>query len=255
MSLSNAIALAPGVMLGHLFYRFLDRSPREVNVKQPPCSGWQLALVTGDSYARRTIVCPFTLQAWDVTTDSYELTRGIRKLTEQQAAPLRDPVRWANRLLREWAYRRRLNLQFDADAVSIAIRKLGAEPPADTFDRDGAQRIRGGKEMAQVQRPPVVEATQSAEPAATPAVPATATTQFKRMKRTSKRAVFVLHALTAPETEPYTVRHYMDKFGMTRNNVLSYWWGLNTDQGVGYTLVGDSVQFQLPVSIEELLCD
>lgn len=230
--LKDAIEIAPSVMLGDLAYRALEKPSRDIAIRQPPCNGRQHALVLGGGEKHRTVFCPFTLQAWEASIASYELTIGIgqpRLGAKDSIEEFSNPKRWAARILANWKNLRACGISFNADAAAVVLARLGEEPPADEKDDQGEVRIKGGKEAVE-------------------------TRAFKKMKRDGKRAVFLLHALEAPEDQPFTIRHYMDKFDMTRNNVLSYWYGLNKDQNVAYTIAGDAILFKLPVDdVEELL--
>lgn len=198
----------------HVYY-VCGSSPKgsvhRYDVSDPPCSGWQHALLI-PGVKRATLFCPFTLQAYSVRPNCAE----VATAREPKDFP-RDYVvgliheKWAEMQARGWAR--------DYDTAALVLRRLGAEVPVQVM-RGGEEdtRRKGGKEVAVSLEKPV--------------------------KRSGKRGKFLEWFLAGGGSR--AVREAMAEFGMSRSNALSYLYMLQKDHGIGYDLVGDVATVRLP---------
>lgn len=182
------------------------------SVKNPPCAGWQHALVLRGA-KRSTILCPYTLEANTVHNDAGEL-RGAKEPRDAVSATQIIAL-----LHGKWAEYQSLGLTRDYDTTALVLRKLGATVPAQMLKGGETDtRQKGGKDTAYALKKPV--------------------------KRSSKRGKFLEWFLDAGGS--CSVREAMAEFGMTRSNALSYLYMIQKDHGIGYTLVGDMAHVALP---------
>lgn len=187
-------------------------SRHRYEVADPPCSGWQFAVVI-PAGKRSTIFCPYTLESYSVRSDCAELATARRDL-----GPL--PEAFVVRTIKEkWAEMQARGWMKDYDTAALVLRRLGAEVPAQVL-KGGEEdtRRKGGKEVA--------------------------VTLEKPVKRASKRGRFLEWFLAGGGSRP--VREAMAEFGMTRSNALSYLFMLQKDHGIGYALTGDTAVLTLP---------
>ncbi len=215
---------------------------RTLEVRNPPVHGWSSVLIMRGT-TLVDLLHPASLQTFTVSPRAGELRERVCVHTQP-----REPLDIARRLIDTWQNYRRLRVPFDGDAVSRFILALGGEVPTDAPSDVCGSRLRGGGKEVRVVAPDPTP-TPDAETASVESPPS-----FKPMRRDGKRAQFLLFALEIVAAgRTITVRELMDKFGMTRNNALSYLFQLNKDQGVGYKLSGDAVTLTLPCPIERLL--
>lgn len=182
------------------------------SVKNPPCNGWQHAFVFAGE-KRATIVCPYSLRAFDVASDCDELTRAV----EPKQGFREDVV--VGIMQRNWAEHQARGWQSDYDQVAQVFTALGREVP-EQVQKGGEtdMKRKGGK---------------PAEPFLT-----------KPVKTNGKRGKFL--KWFADNDWQGSVRTAMAEFDMTRSNALSYLHILWRDHGIGYELVGDTVTVELP---------
>lgn len=185
-------------------------------VKDPPCAGWQQALVlTGEKHS--TIFCPFSLTAYSVPNDCGELA-GSR-----EPEPFRTDF-MVGLITRNWEQFQGFGFSRDYDTAALVLRRLDAPVPAQVMKGGGEDtRTRGGKSVGDRLTKPV--------------------------KLASKRGRFLVWFL-ADDGGPKSVRECMAEFGVTRSNALSYLFMLNKDHGLGYGLVGDTAEVFLPEGCE-----
>lgn len=186
------------------------------HVTDPPCSGWQHAvIVCGEK--RSTIFCPYTLTSYPVPNDAHEIEQSA-----DPSYPLEERKDFVVALiLKKWDEHQRRGQQSDYDTAALVLKRLDAEVPTITLDRDGNEdkKSRGGKPVGDSLKKPV--------------------------NRTSKRGKFLQWFLDE-SSGTRSVRETMAEFGMTRSNALSYLHAINRDHGIGYGLVGDAATITLP---------
>ncbi|MFA5702928.1 MAG: hypothetical protein WC982_05345 [Advenella sp.] len=187
---------------------------RRSEVKDPPTSGYSHALViVGDK--RSTILCPFTLSAFQVSNKCSELDCPALDL---------DKDRMAKVIVETWESCVRLGFQRDFGVAAMVLAEFGhAVPkflPAVTTLPDGSreeEKTRGGKPVDH-------DALKPCNPA-------------------SKRAEVARFFMA---DEPQSLHEAMAKLGLTRSGVLSHLFTLNKDHGVGYDLVRDCAILIVP---------
>ncbi len=185
-------------------------------VTDPPCSGWQLAIVQRGE-KRSTIYCPYSLTAHTVRNDCCELEQA-----QEPPGTTWDQDRTVDRIHRNWKAFQGWGYQRDYDAIAGLLRRLGAPVPAQILTGGGEDtRKKGGK-------PPAGEL-------------------LKPVKRLGKRGAFLKWFLDGDGSR--SVRETMAELSMSRSNVLSYLFMLRQDHGLGYALVGDMVTVYLPEGI------
>ena len=203
-----------GIEWRHIYWVRGDtpRGQQQNAVKDPPCSGWQHAVVI-PSTKRSTIFCPYTLEAYTVPNDCAELW-GSKEPRDEMA-----PTKLAKRIQDKFTECQNLGWSRDYDTAALVLRKLGAEVPASVM-KGGEEdtRKKGGKEVESELKKPV--------------------------KRSGKRGKFLQWFLKNEGSR--SVREAMAEFGMSRSNALSYLYMLQKDHGIGYSLVGDIATVKLP---------
>lgn len=211
--------IAEDLELVRIYYQRgnLKGSRLNYEVKDPPTSGWQNALIIrGDK--RSTIFCPYTLQAWTVTNDAAELRD--RKDFDWSHAEFEKTVAL---LQSNWDQYQKLAMQKDYDTAALIFKKLGVKAPEQKLKGGEVDtRKKGGKDASQKLRKPV--------------------------KLQGKRGQFLKWFLEKGGSG--SIREAMAEFGMSRSNVLSYLYMLKKDHGLGYDLVGDTANIQLPEGTE-----
>lgn len=187
------------------FWRF------KYEVTDPPNSGFSHAVVLlGEK--RSTILCPYTLEAFQVNNKCGELAQA--KLVEYPAESI------GKLISATWERCVRLQFQRDYQVAALVLAALGQPvpkflpPPRAEGDSEGRK---GGKET-------VKEALRPVNP------------ESKRGK--------VARFFAA--TEPQSVHEAMARLELTRSGVLSHLFCLNRDHGVGYELVRDCAILQIP---------
>lgn len=187
-------------------------SSNSSTVKDPPCAGWQHAVVI-KGQKRSTIFCPFSMTSYSVPNSCGEL---------ECSKPPRDNVTAAEvaaRIQNQWAECQQRGWAKDYDTAALVLRRLGAEVPTQLL-KGGEEdtRKKGGKEVEDALKKPV--------------------------KRSGKRGKFLQWFLEGEGSR--SVREAMAEFGMSRSNALSYLYMLQKDHGIGYELVGDMAVVSLP---------
>lgn len=207
--------IAEGIEYLHIYW-VRGSSPKGAQhrseVQDPPCSGWQHALVLRGE-RRSTIFCPFTMTAYQVSNRSAEM---------MSASPPRgsgDRERIVRIITDNWAQYQSFGWMRDYDTAALILRKLDAPVPEQLL-RGGEKdtRKKGGKEVAKALAKPV--------------------------KKEGKRGQFLQWFLEGGGSR--SVREAMAHFSMTRSNALSYLFMLKKDHGIGYELVGDMATVVLP---------
>lgn len=209
------VEVVDGVEWRHVYWlrgEDVKHAKHRSEVKDPPCCGWQHAIVVPGE-KRSTIFCPYTLSAYTVTNRAAELA------TSKDAA---NDFRldFVTKLIQDkWAECQGHGFSRDYDTAALVLKKLGAEVPAQVM-RGGEEdtRTRGGKETGMALKKPV--------------------------KRSSKRGKFLQWFLEGGGSR--SVREAMAEFGMSRSNALSYLYMIQKDHGIGYELVGDMATVTLP---------
>ena len=203
-----------GVEWRHIYWVNGDtpRGQQRNAVKNPPCSGWQHAVVL-PSAKRSTIFCPYTLEAFTVPNDCMELR------SSKEPRDVMTVAKLAQRIQEKFTECQKLGWSRDYDTAALVLRKLGAEVPASLMKGGEADtRKKGGKEVESELKKPV--------------------------KRSGKRGKFLQWFLEGEGSR--SVREAMAEFGMSRSNALSYLYMLQKDHGIGYELVGDIATIKLP---------
>ena len=189
-------------------------------VKHPPCSGFSFAFVLGRPDAKRvTLFCPFTLESSTVKAEAGELLDGEQEaMTERRLGHLTELIKT------RWTECQARGYQRDYAVATAVLKALGATVPAQLV-KGGEEdtRRRGGKPVAD--------------------------SLLKPVPRGGKRGRFLAWFLEGDDHR--TVREAMVEFDMTRSNVLSYLYTLNKDHGLGYSLVGDTAEIELPRGTED----
>lgn len=183
-------------------------------VKDPPCNGWQSALVINGE-KRSTIFCPYSFESFNVPKDCAELRTSRPSLF--------DPDWFGPFMKKQWASFQTEGTQKDYDTAAMIWKKFGGKAPE--------QLLKGGKEDTRVRGGKEVNAT-----------------LIKPVVKTSKRGKFL--AWFIENNLSASIREVMAEFDMSRSNALSYLHGLNKDNGLGYYLVGDTATVQLPKDCE-----
>lgn len=206
--------LADGVEWLHVYWVRGDtpRGRQRNAVKDPPCSGWQHAVVLRGP-KRSTIFCPYTLEGFTVPNDCAELAGAVQSRDPADAESV------ARRIRDKWNECQELGWARDYDTAALVLRRLGSEVPASLVKGGEVDtRKKGGKEVEEALKKPV--------------------------KRSGKRGKFLEWFLEGGGSR--SVREAMAEFGMSRSNALSYLYMLQKDHGIGYELVGDVATVSLP---------
>lgn len=187
-------------------------------VSNPPCNGWQSALVIlGDK--KSTVFCPYSFESFQLPNDCAEL-RGSKPndVDDKRRLWVRDFLK------KKWDEFQTLGLTKDYDTAAVVFRRFGLEPPV--------QLIKGGEEDVREKGGKQPERT-----------------LLKPVRRKGKRGQFLQYFLDNFGSR--SVRETMADLEMTRSNVLSYLFMLHKDHGIGYTLVGDTAEITFPEGVTE----
>jgi len=209
-------------------YWTIGPSPRSAvypnDVKDPPNAGWSHAFVLPSGGRRVRLFCPFTFQGYDVGEKSAE----YNSLTMP-----RKPLRagWmAETMLENWKANERYGFQRDYDTATRVFMAMGLDVPM------------------RVEKPVEV----GAEPKKRKGKPA-GPTLLKPVARDSRRGRVLDWFMDS--MEPRSVREAMAEFDTTRSNILTVFFQLNKDHGIGYTLSGDAAELELPkAGCKQLFC-
>jgi hypothetical protein len=186
------------------------KSTIDAYIKDPPCNGWQCALVLKGE-KRSTVFCPYTFQSYSIPNLAGELTGSVDLEFR--------PDWFSEHIVKKWKEFQRNGWQKDYDTAALIMRKLGLKVP-DQIMKDGSQdkRVKGGKEVAN--------------------------TLKKAVKLKSKRGKFLKWFIDGNNIR--SIREAMAEFSMSRSNALSYLFMLQKDHGIGYRLVGDNATIEFP---------
>lgn len=185
---------------------------RRFEITDPPTSGYaHVVVIKGEK--RSTILCPHSLEAFQVSNQCGELQTAERFDTE--------PSKIAHYIEKAWELAVKLGFQKDYGVAAMVLTEMGfpvpkfiPPPPDPSKGEDGK---RGGK-------PIVEEALRPCRPAS---------------KRGEVAAFFM-------QDEPQSLHEAMARLGLTRSGVLSHLFTLNRDHGVGYELVSDCARLLVP---------
>ncbi|XAQ48645.1 hypothetical protein [Xanthomonas phage vB_XeuM-YB23] len=185
---------------------------RRYEITDPPTSGFaHVVVIKGEK--RSTILCPHSLEAFQVSNQCGELQTAERFDVE--------PSKIAHHIERAWETCVKLGFQKDYGVAAMVLTEMGfpvpkfLPPPPDPSKSDDSKR--GGK--------PIVEDS------------------LRPCRPESKRgqvAAFFLH------DEPQSLHEAMARLGLSRSGVLSHLFTLNRDHGVGYELVNDCARLLVP---------
>lgn len=180
-------------------------------VKDPPCLGWQLAvIIIGEK--RSTIFCPYSFESFAVRNNCAELTT-TREPSELRIEKLLEILN------RNWKQFQSLGFTRDYDTAAFVFKRLGQSVPE--------QIMKGGEEDLQVKGGKDVGSE-----------------LLRPVRRISKRGKFLEWFLDGGNIR--SIRGTIAELGMTRSNVLSYLFLLRKDHGIGYALVGDVATISIP---------
>lgn len=203
------------LLFGRVYYMYgvAPRSARLQNdITDPPVGGWQhaLALVGEKNW---TLFCPYTFRSFQVGVGSMEQDSFAAPHTARTREQL---TKW---LTDKWGELARQGAQADYDMAARFLMELGAPVPTVVpLAREGDEtRERGGKPAEKRLTRPV--------------------------RRDGKRGRVLDWFLGKG---PRSVREAMAEFDASRSSVLSTLHNLNKDHGVGYRLVGDTAEVELP---------
>jgi hypothetical protein len=186
-------------------------------IQNPPTFGYSHAIVIRGE-KRSTILCPFTLQSYQVPNSCGEMSIAV-------AVPVM-PLRLVNLLTASWHEASKLGLQRDFAVAAMVLTEMGAAVPkmsareTSEFSLDGASaepKTQGGK--------PIVHAN------------------LRPVRPSSKRGE-VARFFSSPV--PQSLHEAMARLGLTRSGVLSHLFCLSRDHGVGYTLANDCATLLVP---------
>lgn len=181
-------------------------------VSDPPCAGWQHALVLRGE-KRSTIFCPYSFNTYMVPNHAAELMTAEEPKVEFRMDVMHDLI------VKNWTQMQGWGWQRDYDMCASVLRKLDLEVPAQVQTGGGEDnRRKGGK----------------------PAGPRL----IKVIKASGKRGKFLQWFLDNEGVR--SLREAMAEFEITRSNALSYLYMLNKDHGIGYELIGDTTTVTLP---------
>lgn len=182
-------------------------------VKDPPCSGWQSALVLHFRGKFVKLFCPYTMQSYDVTTQSLEFATSELLVLDEKFI--------VRQVLKKWKLHNELSLPADYEAAAVVLQRYDVPIPARRQSDMAADpaKPKGGKPVA----PKLLK----------PFNPKSTRCRMLAWMVESGGSANILEA--------------MARFSMTRSGFLSTLYGLNKEYGVGYGLHGDSASVQLPV--------
>lgn len=180
-------------------------------ISDPPTSGFSHAVVLlGEK--RSTILCPYTLESFQVNNRCGELAQAhkVDISPERLGGVIRDA----------WERCVRLQQQRDFGVPALVLTALGQAVPKNLpRPTAAAEASRGGKTVLEGQLRPVNPAS-----------------------RRGQVARFFL----AGNGQPQSIHEAMARLGLTRSGVLSHLFCLNRDHGVGYDLSGDCATLRVP---------
>lgn len=180
-------------------------------VNDPPCGGWQSALVL-EVEDDISIFCPYSMRHFLVSRKSQEFATSIPDDLRKQ---------WFIELMkRKWAMHEKLKLPADFEMASYFMIALGGTPPEIIRDPEMEQKGVGGKPAANKLIKYIKDGTKKSD-------------IFKFFWEPGR-------TVGAAEAE----------FKTTRSNILSHLFCLNRDHGVGYELRGDTVKLLLTIDGE-----
>lgn len=181
----------------------------------PPTSGYgHVAIIPGPK--RSTLLCPFTLQSYQVSNRSGELASATK--VEVSAEKL------AAFINRTWEECVKLGFQRDFGIAAMVLTELGQPVPKFI--------------------PPVIDRTATAgQPEKQRGGKAICEESLKVCNPDSKRGEVAKFFLS--ET-PQSLHEAMARLELTRSGVLSHLFTLNRDHGVGYELVSDCARLLVP---------
>ena len=181
-------------------------------VTDPPCSGWQHALVMRRD-KRATIFCPYSFTSYSVRAVADEIEKS------EEPRDQRDAEWVADLMTRKWKELQSQGAQRDYQAAAAVFRKLGVPVPEQIM-KGGEEdtRKKGGKEVG--------------------------SSLLKPVKLKGKRGQFLKWFMDGENSR--SVREAMLEFDMTRSNALSYLYMLQKDHGIGYELIGDIATIVMP---------
>lgn len=188
-------------------------------IDNPPAVGHSHIIVLAGE-KRSTLLCPFTLQSYQVPNSCGELdlAKDVEITAERLAGLVSD----------SWTSAVQMGLQRDFAVAAMVLTQLGAEVPVDieaspsTFRRQATEtsdepKVQGGK--------PIDMAV------------------LKPIRPTSKRAEVARFFMGS---KPQSLHEAMARLGLTRSGVLSHLYCINRDHGLGYSLVSDCASLLLP---------
>lgn len=180
-------------------------------VTDPPTCGFARAvIIPGDK--RSTILCPYTLQAYQVNNKCGEVSQAVDVEV--------TPERLAEVITKSWEDCVRQGVQRDFGVAAMVLNELGQPVPKFVPQADGKsgeEEKRGGK--------PINEAA------------------LRPCKPGSKRGEVAAFFMQA---EPQSLHEAMARLGLSRSGVLSHLFTLNKDHGVGYELMNDYARLLVP---------
>jgi hypothetical protein len=190
----------------------------QFTVQNPPTTGYgHVVVIRGEK--RSTLLCPFTLQSFQVPNSSGEMAMAT-------VVPVM-PARLIGLLTQSWHDASKLGLQRDFAVAAMVLTELGAEVPkmaareysefSGEGDEAGKPKVQGGKAINNAALRPV--------------------------KPDSKRAE-VARFFHTPT--PQSIHEAMARLGLTRSGVLSHLFCLSRDHGVGYELANDCATLLVP---------
>ncbi len=214
----RADKLMDGLFYGEVY--FVIGKPSETGqnneVHSPPWGGAGRALIIDKGGKSVTIFCPYAIEAFQVTRNSYEY-RGIRP--DKGAFDLTTVTAHVVESINEgWKYAGEYGWQRDFDTAAMVLQMLGQPVPMRIIP-EGAEpeKPRGGSE-------------------------ADVLGLLKPVKRNGRRGQVLAFFLPAARS----IREAMAEFGVTRSNILSQLYLLNKEHGIGYVLMGDAASITLP---------
>lgn len=181
-------------------------------VPNPPTCGYtRVVVIKGEK--RSTILCPHSLEAFQVSNSCAELRYAEKFEVE--------PAKLAYHINQAWELYVKLGSQKDYGVAAMVLTEMGfpvpkfLPPPPDPNKSEESKR--GGK--------PIVEEA------------------LRPCRPTSKRGEVAAFFL---QDEPQSLLEAMARLGLTRSGVLSHLFTLNRDHGVGYELVSDCARLLVP---------
>lgn len=185
---------------------------RRFEITDPPTSGYAgCVVIKGEK--RSTILCPHSLEAFQVSNQCGEIQTATRMEVE--------PEKIAFYINKAWETSAKLGFQKDYGVAAMVLTEMGfpvpkfLPPPPDPSKSEDSKR--GGK-------PIVHEALKPCRP-------------------TSKRGEVAAFFM---QEDPQSLHEAMARLGLTRSGVLSHLFTLNRDHGVGYELVSDCARLLVP---------